>query len=82
VHAKCEHRSMTNTNPSKPLDFKASKEHTIYVWDSENIPQQSECLPGQHFHIDYGFMKGSEYHHKKMKKVDQLQVLMGTAAIA
>ena len=34
-------------------------------WLDDNIPEaEKSCLPGQHYHIDFGFMKGSGYCQK------------------
>ena len=34
-------------------------------WLDDTVPAiEQQCLPGQHYHIDFGFMKGSGYCHK------------------
>lgn len=51
--------------PPLSNDTKDAHRPPIDIWDSDTISkQQSTCLPGQHFHVDYGFMKGSGYCHK------------------
>jgi len=36
----------------------------ILDWLDDDDPLEADCVPGQHFHCDFGFMKGTGYCKK------------------
>jgi hypothetical protein len=52
-------RATTNTkDTATPVEF------DDWFDDTPDLDQSEICAPGQHFHIDLGFMKGSGYCKK------------------
>jgi hypothetical protein len=67
-------RTTTNNEDSTPVA-------EFDDWfDANTDPATSEnCEPGQHFHVDFGFMKGSDIA-RRMRRAAPSQVLMDFAA--
>ena len=59
----CTKRSIGKPTTSKGATI--SQQHKIPTQPKQAMPTNSEpLLPGQHFAMDFGFVRGSDFHHK------------------